>query len=119
MIAAAPASHSDSLDLIRLAFSIKEQAGSTIPEQLKQYVTAVLAQAKAIVHEPARITNDTMPEAIELASEMSSLQELSGYIESIADVDGIEPDLAKKLLDALEVHPVYQNGFGPIEGLSY
>ena len=59
-----------------------------------------------------------MPEAIELAAEICSFEDFSQEIAAIHNTVDLSPDLAKKILEALEANPVYQNGFSSFEGLS-
>lgn len=109
MLAATPSTRQNPLELVRLALSMVEAGERDIPESLKKYFLAVLSQARTLAKDPPEAHGELLPEAIELALEIRTMKEFSEEIDRIETVDKISPDVAKKLLSAMEQSPVYQD----------
>ncbi len=109
MLAATQDQQRDSLELVRLALSMVQSGDKKIPESLKDYFSKVLQQARVLAADPSKTEEDILPEAIDLALEIRSVEEFSRELKNVEDVDNLAPEIAGKLLFAMEKRPVYSN----------
>ena len=101
MLAAAPDSNS-MFGLIQVVLaSLAQRSEISISTPLKEYLVKVLHDASVIASNPSLINRDTSAESLELAL---LIREQSGLIQQISEIssfDGIQADVAEKLLKSL------------------
>ena len=117
MISAAPTFGTSALDLFRLALTMAQAQNEAIPQSLKEYFIYTLREAKKIAQDPHNIPSNISPEIIELAVDILNGR-FNSELEEIEDFNQITPDLAKYLLENMEVTPVYKDRFNPLAGFS-
>ncbi|MGH2637900.1 MAG: hypothetical protein ACRDF4_01220 [Rhabdochlamydiaceae bacterium] len=66
-----------------------------------------MAQAKALVSEPANVPKGLLPESIDLAFEMKRTEILRRHIEPLNSVNNIDASIAKTLLTSMEERASY------------
>jgi len=94
------------LELFRLALSLCVTEKETVPTSLRKHFNKVLSQAKRISDKPNKISKTILPEAVELALEMRSHEDILSDISKINDFDQLTPDTASHLLNSMECSSV-------------
>lgn len=82
--------------------SINEQAAERISTSLKERAFLIIHAAAEISANPAAISADTSPEAIELAFKLRSNPALSKQLSQLNAFDAIRPEIAQDVLKALQ-----------------
>lgn len=118
MLAAKHAFNQSTLDLFRLALSMVENQETNIPSTLKDYFSDILNEAKMLANDPSKISQETKPEAIELAVEFLAYKDLLSELNDLDNIESVSPAMAKQLLEKMEVDPVRKNGFGAFTGFA-
>lgn len=106
MIAAAQPRDS-SLGLVQLIFTLVANPQQQVPDELKEHLTAVIADAKLLLADQEHIQNHINPEAIALALRMKSSVDLTASVEQITTFESIDSVLAKKVLDRMRANSAY------------
>lgn len=101
MLAAAPRSN-QALELLRLVFSLVEQRNATISDELKGHTMSVIRQAAELSSNPGAFHGQLMPEAVELAVEMTSAAELADELAQVTTFEKLQPELVKRVLQQME-----------------
>lgn len=108
MLAATNATkQNDSLELFRMALAMYKNNEENIPESLKEYISALVSQAKAILGNPSVLNDSTYPEAIKLAVALKTIEGFLTEINSVQDFRKLNSDAASKILGVLEVSSAY------------
>lgn len=81
--------------LFQLALEIVSQ-NRLLPNELRNHLDAVLAEALLIVSDPSKIHQDTMPEAIQLAMDLKRSSRLRNEVMGINGA--VSPELARNIL---------------------
>lgn len=101
MLAAAPDSNSV-FGLIQVVLtSLAQHSEVSISDSLKEHLVKVLHDASEIASNPALIDRDTSAEALELALRIREQSGLMQQISAIHSFEGIQADMAEKLLKTL------------------
>jgi len=101
MLAAAPDSNS-MFGLIHVVLaSLAQRSKISISDSLKDHLFKVLQDAFAIASNPILINRDTSVEALELALRIRKINSLMQQISAIHSFEGIQADVAEKLLKSI------------------
>ena len=101
MLAAVPESNS-ALGLLQVVLtSISHHQEVEISDALKTHVIEILRLASDVATNPNSISSKTPSEALELALRMRGHTDLCNQISQIQSFNGIQTDVAEKLLDSL------------------
>lgn len=103
MFAAAKTSHESELFKLALELIASKEL---LPSSLIDHVNSILSQAKKIADTPENLSNDSLPEAIDLAVGIISKPSLSKGIREIDSVNNISPSIASTILKEMEISPV-------------
>lgn len=101
----------NALELIKLALSLISSGNVDIPDSLVEHLRHVFEQAKELAIEPHRLQGSDKPflsESIDLAVELKNDETFSKEVEQVTDYNNISPDLAHRLLMAMENYSVYK-----------
>jgi hypothetical protein len=101
MLAAITNEDARMLELFRLALKLIAN-GEKPSDELQSYFENVWTQARILIDNPCNSTGRVLPEAIQLATDMSSLSELRALIETIDRPDQISSVEAGKVASNLE-----------------
>ena len=76
--------------------------GQQVPESLKEHVISVLTQAVEVLQDPQNIPASVVPEALELAVQISKFGELQRSLEDNFAAYTNSPEKAKELLEKVD-----------------
>lgn len=95
-----------SLELIKLILSYVSQ-DQNVPDSVQRHFIQVVEQAKRLANDPRDVSEDLIPESIDLALEMKMANDFSSEINNVSDFNKITPALASRLLQSMkERHPI-------------
>ncbi|MGV3581658.1 MAG: hypothetical protein ACO1N8_05065 [Methylophilus sp.] len=92
------------LELVKLVLTMVAKDGENIPPLLKQFLIDVISEAKILSQDPSHAANIKNIEAIQLALEMKSTQDLADTLGDITTFESIRPQLANKMLLTMAHH---------------
>jgi hypothetical protein len=104
MMAAAEQTDSP-IDLLRLVLSLV-QLHADVPAELQRHFLEVVREARSLNKDPEHAHADISPEAVQLAYQVKLWGDLAQLLEGITDFRSVGPDVAQRLLEKLEPHPV-------------
>lgn len=102
MLAAVPAEQARILEMFNLALAMASSAQRNIPAPLASYFDKVLAQARQLLIAPDAIQDAVLPEAIQLALEIRSDEDIRSAMQQVSSITQISPEQAKQALASLE-----------------
>lgn len=92
------------LELVKLVLTMVANEGDNIPPTLKQFLIDVISEARVLTQDPSHAANIKNIEAIQLALEMKSAQNLVDTLSGVTTFESIRPQLANEMLKTMTHH---------------
>lgn len=103
---AAAATYPETLELFRLVLSLQSSHYEDIPYSLEERFNLVLTQAKQLANSPDSAVRGMLPESVDLALEILSMDNLAQNIAKVSSLGGMSPNLAKRILQEMDSRPI-------------
>jgi len=103
---AAAATYPETLELFRLVLSLQSSHYEDIPDSLEERFNLVLTQAKQLAHSPDSAVRGMLPESVDLALEILSMDNLAENIAKVSSLGGMSANLAKRILKEMDSRPI-------------
>ena len=103
---AAAATYPETLELFRLVLSLQSSHFEDIPYPLEERFNLVLTQAKQLTKSPGKTGDGMLPESVDLAFEILSMNNLAENIAKASSLGSMSPNLAKRILKEMDSRPI-------------
>ena len=96
----------ETLELFRLVLSLQSSHYEDIPYPLEERFNLVLTQAKQLAKSPGETAQGMLPESMDLALEILSMNNLAKNIAKASSLGSMSPNLAKRILTEMNGRPI-------------
>jgi len=103
---AAAARCPETLELFKLVLSLQSSHYEDIPVSLEERFNLMLTQAKQLAKSPGKTVDGMLPESIDLALEILSMNNLAENIAKASSLGSMSPNLARRILQEMDSRPI-------------